>query len=53
MRLTLLHLRFGRDVPFWIVKNSWGLGWGMDGYILVERGNNRCGLEEYPIAAYI
>jgi C1A family cysteine protease len=30
--------------PYYKVKNSWGAGWGMGGYILIERGNpQRCG----------
>ena len=40
----------GKDV--WIVKNSWGTGWGEKGYFYIVRDNNKCGLctsASYPI----
>ena len=29
---------------YWIVRNSWGAGWGEKGYARVIRGENACGL---------
>ncbi|CAJ0965521.1 unnamed protein product [Ranitomeya imitator] len=31
------------DTPYWIVKNSWGKSWGIDGYVHVKMGENLCG----------
>jgi C1A family cysteine protease len=35
--------------PYWKVKNSWGTGWGMGGYILIERSSaDLCGVLDAP-----
>ena len=35
---------YNADHGYWIVRNSWGTGWGQDGYIFVEEGSNSCGI---------
>jgi len=39
-------------VPFYIIRNSWGNQWGMEGYFWMIRGKNMCGISDcasYPI----
>lgn len=38
------------DTRYWIVRNSYGKKWGMNGDFLVKRGNNDFGMEVEQIA---
>ena len=38
----------GQD--YWTVANSWDTTWGMDGFFLILRGVDECGIESAGVA---
>lgn len=37
----------GYGSNYWIVRNSWGTGWGMQGYFQIASGVNKCNIESF------
>ena len=46
---AMVIVGYGHDsktnLDFWKVRNSWGNGWGEDGYVRIQRGVNMCNVE--------
>ncbi|KAG8301350.1 cathepsin B-like [Homalodisca vitripennis] len=41
-----------KNVPYWLVANSWNSDWGDHGFFKIKRGNDECGFEDDMSGGY-
>ncbi|XP_053886441.1 cathepsin O [Malaclemys terrapin pileata] len=41
------------SIPYWIVRNSWGHTWGINGYAHIKIGSNVCGIADTVSSVFV
>merc|ERR1719479_269244 len=50
---AVINVGYDLNEKYWLIRNSWGSGWGEDGYIRMKNGKNLCSIETYVTWANI
>lgn len=42
----------GANLKYWLAANTWGTGWGEEGYVKISRGNDECKVETCIVSSW-
>jgi len=53
VQITGYSVRESDNIPYWIIRNSWGVDWGNGGYVYVEMFCDLCGVANEPTTVVV
>ena len=51
--VTIVGYDDSAPTPYWILKNWWGVEWGAEGYMYLEKGSNQCNITYEPLTVSV
>jgi C1A family cysteine protease len=50
---TAVGYNLAANPPYWIIRNSWGADWGLQGYMYLEFGQDACAVAQVSTSSIV